>query len=650
MKRLAVLFFVASALRADVVLPDLFSDRAVLQASAKTPVWGSASPGETVRVTLGAVSASARADDSGRWRVDLDLTKVGPGPFELVAEGRNRTVATDVLVGQVWLCSGQSNMEWPLRSTTGGADEAARAGNPSLRHFKCANVASPVPLRDAKGMWSVSSPRSAPDFSATAYYFGSRIQRELGAPVGLINASWGGTPVEAWIRPDAFDADADLKAGAQKAREDAVAFKNYLRDYRAWIASQKREDRSFDAAAFITVGADAANWTRVTLPGALSAAGLPDAGTVWIVKKITLPESAVGSALRVFLGDARDSVRLYWNGAPCGEGGPEKTLHDYSIGAKHVTSREGVLAVRIHAPAGGAGIAAGAERFRIDFKGGNQPLAGEWLARAEYGFSGVPTAVAPVRPSRPRGDNNVAGYLFDGMIRPLIPTALAGVIWYQGEHNWDRGWQYRTAFRLMIQDWRAQWGGGDLPFYFCQLPNYGASSAKPGFSNWAEVRESQAAALALPATGMAVLIDVGEAGNIHPGDKRSVGERLALQALAGVYGRPVVANGPVYASHTIEGGRARIVFSNADHGLATKPAGSAVKGFSVCGADRRWEWAEARIEGDSVVVWSPAVSTPVAVRYAWADNPECTLFNGAGLPAAPFRTDDYPASSFNRKY
>jgi sialate O-acetylesterase len=642
-----------ASVRADVVLPSLFSDHAVLQAANKVPVWGKADPKESVTVTLGNARASTAAGADGKWRVDLDLSTAGAGPFELVVQGRNRLVAEDVLVGQVWVCSGQSNMEWPLRGSGGAKEEIARSADAQLREFKMKKAASATPLDAVEGKWVVATPETTPDFTAVGYYFAKNLRSELHAPVGLINSSWGGTPVEAWTRFEGFAPDADLAAGAKQAQAAAAHYKGFLADYRDWMARQNREDRAAAAPeTFNAFAPDATGWKPVTLPGSPADAGAGDAGAVWICRKITLPAGAVGSGLQVFFGDVKDAVKIYWNGVPVGQGGIESTMHRYGVHAKHVTSAEGVLSARIFNPSGSPTIAPGDARFRIDYKGGSMQLAGEWMAKTEYAFPSLAAgAVAcPAKPPLPLADQHVASYLYNGMIQPLIPSAIAGVIWYQGEQNWDRGWQYRTAFRLMITDWRRQWSQGDFPFYFCQLPNYGAPASKPGNSNWAEVRESQAAALTLPATGMAVLIDVGEAGNIHPADKRSVGDRLALIALAETYGKDVARSGPVYASQKTEGARVRIEFMNTDGGLATKPVSSPVRGFMICGADQKWQWAEAKIEGAGVVVWSADVPAPVAVRYAWADNPVCNLYNGAGLPAAPFRTDDFPLSSVNRKY
>ncbi len=646
-------------LHAEVVLPALFSDHAVLQKSDNVPVWGKAAPGEEVRVSLGRATASAVAGPDGKWKLLLDLAGVGPGPFDLVVQGRNTVTASDVLVGEVWLCSGQSNMEWPLRGTGGAPEEISRSANTQLRHFKVEKTASAIPLDDVKGTWVVADPETTPEFSAISYYFGKNIQHELGVPVGLINATWGGTPVEAWARLGAYDGDPLLKAGAEKAQADAACFQDFLKKYRAWVEIQGRQDRKPSAGPPQSGAQDAGGWVPVTLPGSLASAGLTDAGAVWISRKISLPAGAVGSGLQIWFGDVRDSVSIYWNGLLLGEGGIEKTSHRYALHGKHITSTEGVLSARICNPAGSPAISPGKERFRLDYKGGSIQLEGEWQARVEYAFAPLAegTGACPARPPLPRPDHDVAAYLFNGMIHPLIPAAIAGVIYNHGTSNSERAWQYRTAFPLMISDWRMQWGRGDFPFYFCQLYNFQQQQEKPAESLWAEVREGQTAALALPNTAMAVLIDVGEADNIHPADKRSPGERLARLALAKSYGKNVVATGPMFESMSIGADKVRLTFSGADGGLTAKPVGhkvtrpeSPVQGFAICGADRKWAWAQAVIDGKSVLVWSPDVPRPIAVRYAWADNPVCNLFNGAGLPASPFRTDDFPLMSLKNKY
>jgi sialate O-acetylesterase len=329
-----------------------------------------------------------------------------------------------------------------------------------------------------------------------------------------------------------------------------------------------------------------------------------------------------------------------------------------------------VLAVRIFNPSAGAGIEPGKARFQ----GNHFMLTGEWLGKAEFALpplSDAAKSALPPRPPTPIEPLNVASYLFNGMINPVIPYAIQGAIWYQGEGNWLRGHQYRTAFPALIKDWRAKWDRGDFPFYFCQIANLGVHSPRPEESAFAEVREAQSMTLSLPKTGQAILIDIGEEGNIHPADKVSVGDRLARIALAGTYGKSVPFSGPVFEAMAVEGNKVRLRFKHTDGGLVAKPLPAAyqpvstdpktvplvrnspageLEGFAVCGLDRKWAWATAKIEGDAVIAWNDAVPEPVAVRYAWAQNPFCNLYNGEGLPAAPFRTDDFPIRSEKNHY
>lgn len=649
MKRvLALLLFVAS-LRADVVLPPIFSDRAVLQRSERVPVWGKAAPGEAVTVTLGEARAATSAGEDGRWRVELDLTKVPATALELVAQGRNRVVARDVLVGEVWLCAGQSNMEMKLSRAGGGQEEIGRPADGRLRQFLVKRNASPVPVEDAEGSWVNASPASSGSFSAVGYFFGRRLRDELQVSVGLINASVGGTYLEAWTSAEALDASPLHKPGKDRALKAYAERERYLTEQKAWVEKFGRQDRAAaDADAFAAPETDVAGWRTITLPGDFAGQGLPEAGVVWIRRTVEISPAQAGKNLDVFLGDLRGANVVYWNGRKIAESDHFALERRYAVRAQFVRAGEAVLAVRVFNPGPGGGIAPGQVRFRY---GNNQSLAGEWRATAEFALpplSDATRAELPARPgSVPYNDQNTAGFLYNGMIRPLAGYGLRGFLWYQGEHNWNRGQQYRSGFPLLINDWRARWGRGELPFYFCQLPNYEEQAKKPGQSPWAEVREAQAAALALPATGMAVLIDVGDAGDIHPANKRDPGERLARIALADTYGRKdVVVAGPQYESMRAEGARVRVLFRAGAGGLVARDrTDAAIEGFAICGADRKWVWATAKIEGETVVVWSDEVPEPVAVRYAWAQNPVCNLVNEAGLPAAPFRTDDFPLTS-----
>lgn len=656
--------------RAAVTLPDLFSDHAVLQASRNTPIWGKAEPGEAVAVTLGPVQSAVTANHNGTWQARLDLSAVGPGPFTLTVQGKNLLTVSDVAVGQVWLCSGQSNMEFPLARSGGGKEEVERSANPMLRQFHVDLKASPIPLAEAHGKWTVAGSQSAGSFTAVGYYFGKRLQRELNTPVGLLNASWGGSCIEAWCSAEGLDVDLDLKEGRKKVMAAYADFQNFSQSYKQWQTRTQREDKpTADPLLFAGLTIAEPDWKSVTLPGLFSSSGLPDTGAVWLRRKIVISPEAASQPLDIFLGDPRDAVQIYWNGKKIGEGNAETTIQRYKVGGGLVVPGDNVIAIRVFSPARGGGILGG-PRFSIDMRGKTLTLAGEWLAKAEYKLA-PPDAAAlesfPKRPAPPTfhiptfNEQNIATYLFNGMIHPILPYAIAGTAWYQGEQNLGYARQYETAFPLLIADWRARWGW-EFPFLFCQLPNYGspiADAEKSVKGSWPELREGQTKSLALPKTGEAVLIDVGEAGNIHPANKKEPGERLARIALATVYGREIVCSGPTFDAMEREKGKIRVHFRNIDRGLVSKlpplspndpSIRSEVEGFVICGEDRKWRWAKAKIEGTTVLVWADSLADPREVRYAWADNPSGSLYNGASLPAAPFRTDDFPGVTDTQRY
>jgi sialate O-acetylesterase len=503
---LGVGLFAAGAARADVTLPTIFSEHMVLQANQEVPVWGWANPGEEVMVSIADQTKTAKADAKGKWMTKLGRLKPGDA-LTLTVRGQNTLTVGDVLVGEVWLCSGQSNMAMTVAGAKDFAQEKAAADHPKIRMFKEASGPARTPQERCKGSWLVCNPENVGGFSATAYFFGRDIHRALGVPVGLINSSVGGTAIEAWTSHEAQADKAELKAIF--ARWDKLA----------------------------------ADW------------------------------------------DPSKAQARY-----------EKQLADHKEAAAK--------------------------------------------AKAE----GKPAPRAPRKPVDPRLDSNHPANLFNGKIAPLIPYAIRGAIWYQGESNGGTGaGLYGLQLHALIKDWRARWGEGDFPFAWVQLPNYRKPQTEPvENSGWALVREGMLKTLAVPNTGMAIAIDVGEAKDVHPKNKQDVGHRLALWALAKVYGQTGPSSGPLLAGHKVEDSQVVLSFDHADGGLVAK--GGKLKGFAVAGPDRKWVEADAKINGSQVVVCAPTVKQPVAVRYAWADNPEATLHNGAGLPASPFRTDDWSAS------
>jgi sialate O-acetylesterase len=425
-------------------------------------------------------------------------------------------------------------------------------------------------------------------------------------------------------------------------------------------------------------------WKEVTLPGDLGKQGLSDAGVIWLRRTVAITDSAANHYLVLSLGNLRDFDQVYWNGVRVGEttadnstctiASPRATNdRRYDVPGTQVRKGESVLAIRLFSPAGNAGVD-GNPVFTGSVSWRAEPFVGGWMAKAEYELPALTDearAAYPQRPLHPPADKEIPSHLFTSMIQPLSPYGLRGFIWYQGNANEGRAYQYRTAFKILIQDWREVWHDDTLPFYYCQLENSGLKKNIPGDDGAAELREAQSMALALPHTGQAVFIDIGEEANVHYKDKKDAGERLALIALAETYGQSISYSGPVYQSMSVEGSQIRVTFQHADGGLVAKPLpdtyqpnstlpetkpliknspASDLEGFAICGDDHKWVWADAKIDGDSVLVSSSQVTTPVAVRYAWSGNPTCNLYNGAGLPASPFRTDDFPAITLNNRY
>ncbi len=487
-----------------VVMPAMFSDHMVLQRGLALPVWGWAKAGEKVTVSIADKSASCRAGENGRWEVRLGSLPAG-GPHVLTVKGTNTLTIEDVLIGDVWLCSGQSNMKMAVSGAKDYPQEQTAANYPQIRHFKTASLAAPEPQDRCEGGWAVCSPDTVGAFTATGYFFGRELHKQLNVPIGLVNSSWGGTAVEAW--------------------------------------------------------------------------------TSWSAQKDLRP-------IKPLHKEWADKVAAY---------DPDKAA---ALHAKNLETWKNRAA---------KARAAGRKPPR------------------------KPTVAADpaVNPNRPAN-------LFNGMIHPLIPYAIRGAIWYQGERNTrgDISKSYGLQLETLIYDWRSRWGY-EFPFAWVQLPNFTEPQVEPVESTgWVMVREGMLKTLDLSQTGMAITVDIGEAGDIHPKNKQDVGRRLALWALADVYAKPAVASGPIYKAMARQGDAIAIEFNHVGSGLLAK--GGELTGFVIAGADKRFVWADARIVGETVVVSSPQVKDPAAVRYAWAPNPKCNLYNSADLPAGPFRTDNWP--------
>jgi sialate O-acetylesterase len=510
-----VSLFAATAVQADVKLPSIFGDHMVLQQGQANPVWGWAEAGEAVTVTIGGQSKKATPDENGKWQVKLDPLPVG-GPHELTVMGNNKIVLSDVLVGEVWLCSGQSNMQWSVSSSDDADLEIQAANFPKIRLITVPQVGTQEPQNDFQGQWQVCSPESVGDFSAVGYFFGRQLYQTLNVPIGLIDNAWGGSSCEAWVRRDLLQADPQFKPLLDR-----------------WVETESTYDH-------------------------------------------------------------------------------DKAMADY---------REKVKA---------------------------------WQEKsAEARQEGQPAPPRPRAPRNPLAGQHRPANLYCGVLHPIIGYGIRGAIWYQGESNASRAYQYRDLFPLMIQNWRDEWGQGDFPFYWVQLADFMQERADPSESAWAELREAQTMTMSrLPNTGEAVIIDLGEASDIHPKNKQDVAKRLARWAFACDYGMEIVHQSPQYKSMEVKDNKIVVTMEVGEHpdgALDTFDVREPL-GFAIAGADKKFVSADAKIVGrDQVEVWSDAVAQPVAVRYAWADNPVCNLQNRAGLAATPFRTDDWPGVTVDAK-
>ncbi len=502
---LVVLVLAAVAAQGDVTMPSLISDHMVLQSGQEANIWGWAEPGEEVTLAWLGINYKATANGDGDWRIVLPPQEAG-GPYYATIYGDGEPIKIDdILVGEVWVCSGQSNMEWRVSSSNNSDHEIQLSNYPKLRWFAVENTVAAEAKKDCEGAWVTCGADTVGDFSAVGYFFARHLYQKLAVPVGMIQSDWGGTPAESWTTQSSLEAD--------------PMFVPILERWEKTMEAYPEAQRKFEAAL--------ATWEKAKKKGE-------------------------------------------------------------SVGAK---------------------------------------------PRAPW---------HPEHPWRPSG-------LYNAMIAPLTPYAITGAIWYQGESNAGRAFQYRTLFPRMIQDWRDAWGIGDFPFYFVQLANFTPQLPEPGDSDWAELREAQTMTLDLPKTAMAVTIDIGEADDIHPRNKQDVGTRLALNALDQVYRESPPYFSPVYYNMFRRGDNIVVWLEHAYKGLEARGGGE-LKGFAIAGADRKFVWAKAEIVGQRRVrVWSDYVRDPVAVRYGWANNPDCNLVNGVGLPASPFRTDEWPGVTVEKR-
>ncbi len=632
---------IAPVAAADVVLPKVIGDHMVLQRNADAAIWGWAVPGERVRVrgSWMAEDRAVEANPDGRWLVRLPTPDAG-GPHTVTITGENTITLNDVLIGEVWICGGQSNMEWPIRAIS--PDDAkitiAEANDPMIRLFEVRRQVSLQPRADCEaGLWGPMTSERAPESSAVAYFFAKELREKLGVPVGLIESNWGGTRVEAWMSPGALDPFSEYAGTLETVRLSAGDPGNRSTmietlTERWWEGLDKNGPQSWTLPG----GFDDSGWETMELPATLSGNGLENFdGVVRFRKTVDLPTGWVGKPVTLTLGPIDDYDDVWFNGRHIGSTHGDNqwaAVRKYEVPGEVVRGGKNTIAVRILDTAGPGGINGSAGQMNVQREDMLVTIAGDWKYQVGQKASDLPP--------RPTGLNvgpNTPTALYHGMITPLLPFTAKGAIWYQGESNVGNAARYAELFPAMIQDWRRAFRNDDLSFYFVQIApfNYGNDTG-----NAARLRDSQRTTLALEGTGMAVTMDIGNPRDIHPRNKRDVGDRLARWALAKDYGQTdVVYSGPLFSSAVVKGNSVVVSFDHVNGGLVSR--GGSLTHFTIAGADKKFVAANAVIEGDTIVVSSPDVEAPIAVRYGWGAADEPNLFNGAGLPASSFKTDDW---------
>ena len=612
----------------------LFGDNMILQRGKVNTIWGWSEPGDTIRVQIGDTAAAGIAEADHRWQVKIQPPAPG-GPYTVKITGPQTAELRNVLVGDVWLCGGQSNMQVSLRFVRDGADEVKAANFPEIRFFSVTAHPAYHQTDAVEGSWKVVSPETADSVSAVAYYFARKVQQEIHVPIGLVVDALGGTPAEAWTSAAALrplkDFDVPLAELEKLAADGAPEYGNYVMH---WYDRYDIGLKSNWAAPDL----DDSTWREVQLPGGFAELGVPETPAVaWFRKEITLPDPLPQGRALLFLGSVERMDTAFINGQQVGASAWVENPRVYPIRDGVLKPGRNIVVIRVLKTRPDGGFLGKPEELHLQLGDhASIPLAGKWKGRLSVDArppQPLPLAYEnwPVMPS----------VLYEGMLAPIAPLAITGALWYQGEQNSERGFQYRRILPVMIADWRRLFGQADFPFYIVSLPAFKPRSATPVDDAWAETRESQAlAAASVPNSCLAVTIDTGDPDNIHPRDKQPVGDRLARCALANYYGKQVVYSGPTIESVERLPGSIRLHLAHTDGGLVVK--GDKLEEFSIAGEDRKWYWADAQIEGDTIVVSSPSVPNPKEVRYAWQSNPAATLFNGAGLPAAPFRTDNWP--------
>lgn len=623
----------------------LFTDHVVLQRQKPIPVWGWAKPREAVKVTLAGQTQQAKADDAGKWLVRFAPLEAG-GPHTLAAMAKSGSAsASDVLIGEVWLCSGQSNMEFTVRQSDNFAKEKKNANFPQIRHFRVEHELALTPQQELKaGNWQLASAETVGNFTAVGFFFARELYQKLNIPIGLVHSSWGGSQVEGWISKEGMMSNDELRPTIQNLPTNWQAADSVIDVKLRKNLQVPANLTAADEAKYLQPSYDFAGWRKSDAIGQWEWKDMRGfMGQGYMAKTVTLPDEMATEQTTLALAENDSPAQVYINGKLVAEG-TVQGVRKLTIPAGAWKAGENKLVLKLGNMVNpnwyGVGLKGSAADLYVEDPLQRISLGGEWRLMPSFAE----------KHEYKRFMNNVAISIYNAMIAPLEPMAMRGVLWYQGETNAGRSYQYRQSFPLMITDWRTKFGQ-DMSFYFVQLANYGSNNSSNQGSGWAELREAQTMTLSLPKTGMAVITDIGNPKDIHPTNKQDVGHRLALNALKFDYGQAVNYSSPMHDGVKFEGDKAIVSFKHTGSGLMAKDTYGYLKGFEIAGDDKVFYYAKAEIKDNTVIISHPKVPKPVAVRYAWADSPdEANLFNSEGLPANSFRTDTWPGVTAKSKF
>lgn len=640
-KILLILFtglFSFQKISAEIKMPVIFQSNMVLQRDKEITIWGFANAGERIEIYFNNQHYNTVTGKNEKWLIKLPPHIAG-GPYEITLHGKaNTIVLKNILFGDVWICGGQSNMQYTLDQIDYKPADTSKANNKNIRLFT-SSIEMDYVLKDdlAGGIWKEASTENIKYFSAVAYFFGQYLQDSLHVPIGLVSDNLGATSIETWMSPQTLKQFPQFNSYYKEYLAPAKSFKEITAAFEkmkpAWEEKYYLKGKGFEQKWYLPE-TDIIDWKTTEVPGWWEEKSDTDFdGAMWYRKSFDMPKDFKADTFHLQLNQIDDYDIVWINGNKVGEGFGNLNWRNYKVPSNILKTKDNVLVIRVFDAGGRGGM-------YTNSIWGNPILLGNWKYKPDLKIDAATFPKPLVVNASPFSSPAV---LYNGNIAPLKSLSIKGIIWYQGEANANRAVEYRELFPAMINDWRLNFNQGNIPFLFVQLANYMQEANNPVESDWAELRESQAAALSLPNTGMAVAIDIGEADNIHPKNKSEVGKRLGLAALKVAYNKDVISSGPIYKSMEILGDSVIIHFTNSDGDLVTKNKYGYLSGFEIAGADKKFYWAQAFIKNNSIVVYSNDVKKPLAVRYAWSDNPgQVDLYNSNGLPAIPFRTDDWP--------